>query len=32
MGTAVVAKDFSTKVSKVQVTDEATARQWFAET
>ena len=32
MGTAVVAKDFSTKISKVQVTDEATARQWFAET
>lgn len=32
MGTAVVAKDFSTKVSKVQVVDEATARQWYAET
>ena len=32
MGTAVVAKDFSTKVSKVQVTDEATAKQWYAET
>ena len=32
MGTAVATKDFSTKVSKVQVTDEATARQWYAET
>lgn len=32
MGTEVVAKDFSTKVSKVNVVDEATARQWFAET
>lgn len=32
MGTAVATKDFSTKVSKVQVTNEATARQWFAET